>query len=322
MNAISSPLGYSGHYGIFPQQSAVETSELLERLSVMRKQECIYRVDDYLQNIPQHSTNVDAWCRSKMVLWCYSVIDYVSFNRETVLIAISYLDRFISTRSERARLVVKDRREYQLAAMTSLYMAIKLFEPKKINMECLAELSRGSYTSSDLSGMEADMLFDLKWYLNGPTAVSFLEHYVSLLPVGTFGTTANRALILENARYEIELSVTQYNLVTQAPSNIAVVALINSIQRMTSVKSIRGERSRIMKSIKFFTGIDPCDLSLGFLITRMHNLRREQTLVLSRRSSPISSVPTNYEQSKVQVPSQPQQASCGHSSPNSCVANH
>ena len=96
-----------------------------------------------------------------MVLWCYSVIDYVSFNRETVLIAISYLDRFISTRSERARLVVKDRREYQLAAMTSLYMAIKLFEPKKINMECLAELSRGSYTSSDLSGMEADMLFVL-----------------------------------------------------------------------------------------------------------------------------------------------------------------
>lgn len=322
MSAISSTVGYNPHHGLFPQRSAIEISEILERLSVMRKQECIYRVDDYLQNVSQQSTNVDAWCRSKMVLWCYSVIDYVSFNRETVLIAISYLDRFISTGSDRARVVVKDRREYQLAAMTSLYMAIKLFEPKKINMECLAELSRGSYTSSDLSGMESDMLFDLKWHLNCPTAVSFLEHYVLLLPVGIFGTAANRALIMENARYEIELSVTQYNLVTQAPSNVAVAALINSIQITNSIKSLRGEISKIMKSIQFFIGIDPYDSSLGFLISRMHNLRREQMSVLSKRSSPIISVPTKYEQTKVQVPSQPQHASGGHSSPNSCIAKH
>mmetsp|Transcript_28176 Transcript_28176/g.34814 ORF Transcript_28176/g.34814 Transcript_28176/m.34814 type:complete len:320 (-) Transcript_28176:313-1272(-) len=201
---------------------------LLDRLYVMRSQEdSTYRCFDYLQYVDvSASTTIDALCRVKMTQWCYQVVDFIKFNRETVAIAMSYLDRFLCSNSTRARKVLQSRPEYQLAAMTTLYMAIKINEPVIIDLIFLAEMSRGSYEISDFNQMEMDILTSLSWRLNGPSASSFVEHFLTLMSYqGQQAIT-----IMDMVKYDIEISIAEYKLISQKTSVIAAAAILNYIE--------------------------------------------------------------------------------------------
>lgn len=152
--------------------------ELLERVKVMFEQEqnC-YKTVDYLA--PDFQTKLasivglrsasggstddatslssssstginDVW-REKICEWSYQVIDHFDFSREVVSISIHYLDRFLATRP-------CDKKVFQLAAMTSLFLAIKLYEPGKLSMESMIELSRGYFKVEQMIDMEMQIL--------------------------------------------------------------------------------------------------------------------------------------------------------------------
>jgi hypothetical protein len=258
-------------------------SQIIERLQVMKIQEAThYRCADYLSALPLTSNTVDQWCRSKMIAWSFEVIDFLGFNRSTVLTALSYLDRFLSTGSPRAMRVIQSRKEFQLAMMTALYTAIKLFEPKIVGTALLSELSKGTYTEADFKGMEVEMLFDLNWLLNGPTAVSFLEHYLLLLPLKQFGISTD--LILQNAQYQIERSAHDYELVRYNPSTIALAAMVSSIKRITSTPDSAIYRSKLMKAVEEITATSLQSASLRHILNRMEQ-HDELPIIQSRRNS-------------------------------------
>ena len=91
-----------------------------------------------------------------MAEWCAQVIDFCKFSRETVGIGMSYLDRFIASGVRRSRTARTDRKEYQLAAMTTLMMAIKLNEPLEMETKLLSDLSRGCYTTAEIATSRAN----------------------------------------------------------------------------------------------------------------------------------------------------------------------
>lgn len=62
--------------------------------------------------------------------------DHYDIHREVVSVAMAYLDRYVAAH-------VVNRRIFQLAAMTALYLAIKLYEPGKLCLSSLLDLSRG-----------------------------------------------------------------------------------------------------------------------------------------------------------------------------------
>ena len=66
---------------------------------------------------------VDETCRSKMCAWTFNIIDATKLRRETASVAMSYLDRFGCSQSSRAMMARSSRKQYQLAAMTCLYIA-------------------------------------------------------------------------------------------------------------------------------------------------------------------------------------------------------
>lgn len=215
-----------------------------EYLSVMMEQEdSTYRCLDYLQSQDQHGDGtIDQFCRYKMTQWAYNVIDYINFRRETVEIAMSYLDRFLCTGCTRADLVLKCRKEFQLASMTCLFMAIKVNEPVIIDLNLLGDLSKGLYTHDDFKKMEVDILFALNWRVNGPTPQSFMIHILAILQhqmqSSSFNTLWLKDLpnLLEAAIYQIELSVGEYDLVTQKPSVIATASIWNSLEQFPLLK--------------------------------------------------------------------------------------
>ena len=97
------------------------------------------------------SSGINEIWREKICEWSYQVIDHFDFSREVVSVSIHFLDRYLSTRPVNKKL-------FQLAAMTTLYLAIKLYEPGTLSMESMIELSRGYFMVEQMAEMELSIL--------------------------------------------------------------------------------------------------------------------------------------------------------------------
>ena len=235
----------------FQLKVSMNQDQVQDRLSVMRAQEdSTYWCSDYFRDLQQVESNsddsgpIDHVCRSKMTQWCYSVIDFIQFRRETVGIAMSYLDRFLCTDAPRARQVRNCRKLYQLASMTALFMAIKINEPVVIDLNILTDLSKGLYTFADFTKMENDILFALNWHVNGPTPQEFMVHILTLVQQQETKADTSYSLnidfknILEQATYQIEVAIGEHDLMTQKPSNVATASIWNCIEHQGLISSL------------------------------------------------------------------------------------
>jgi hypothetical protein len=209
--------------------------ETLSTISAMYQQEAKYLVSDYLSqssstgsvsaNGPLHMVDVE--CRSKMVAWCYQVVDFCKFQRETVSIAVNYLDRFMATPASIA--AKADRKIFQLVAMTCLYTAVKIHEPEAMDPKLVSTLSRGTYSPEEVERMEATILGALGWRMNPPTALAFVRLFLDLLPANLLGA-AERETVYELSKFQTELTVSEYDFLAVRPSVVAYSALINAIE--------------------------------------------------------------------------------------------
>ena len=151
--------------------------DLVERLDVLLKQEVSeYKTVDYMlpayqqslrrdthaeeevflsstgsQSSASSSSPISEVWREKISQWNFEVVDHFNFSREVVSVAMHYLDRYLAT-----RLVSK--KTFQLAAMTSLFLAIKLYETGRISMTSMIELSRGYFKVEQMVAMETSIL--------------------------------------------------------------------------------------------------------------------------------------------------------------------
>ena len=167
------------------------------------------------------STQINEVWREKICEWCYQVVDHFDFHREVVAVAVSCLDRYLATRAV-------NRRIFQLAAMTALYLAIKLYEPGKLRMASLIELSRGYFLAEHIVTMEDSMLQSLGWHVHPPTSFAFVRDLVRLLPEDV--APAARHDVAELARFLTELSVCDYGLATKRPSSVALACIVNAVE--------------------------------------------------------------------------------------------
>jgi Cyclin, N-terminal domain len=164
--------------------SSATMVDLLERIDVMLRQEAsVYKTEDYLAPEFQHklsllmtddsgdeivplscsgtvnsssctsssSGGINELWREKICEWSYQVIDHFDFSREVVSVSIHLLDRYLSTRTV-------NKKVFQLAAMTTLFLAIKLYEPGKLSMSSMIELSRGFFLVEQMAAMEVSIL--------------------------------------------------------------------------------------------------------------------------------------------------------------------
>jgi len=163
------------------------------------------------------------------------VVDFCSFNRETVAIAMSNLDRFLLTPAGLP--VLGDTNAFQLAAMTSLYSAVKIHEPEIMGVDLVSKLSRGQYTPPQIETMEYTMLQALAWRVNTPTALSFVRKFLELLPPGTLEPDIAEAAY-DLSKFQSELAVGDYNLVPIQASTVAYASIINSLEGLAVEPSI------------------------------------------------------------------------------------
>jgi len=220
----------------------IPAQDVIITIQAMRFQELNgYGCSDYLNVLPEleHGSPieghfisgdgevlaVDTDCRSQMVKWCYQIVDFCKFNRETAAMAISAFDRYLCTFQGREAL--HDTATFQLAAMAALYSSVKIHEPEIMGVDLVAQLSRGVYTVEQIEEMECNILRSVEWRVNSPTAMSFIRQFIELIP-----KTMVSPDLLEAAhdlsKFQTELAVGDYSFVTVPASTIAYSSLVNA----------------------------------------------------------------------------------------------
>lgn len=218
------------------QQQSPFVAPSTDILECMRKQEQAYICQDYLHQedgnlrerlaLPQTAINVA--CRTSMLQWMQTVVNFIGFDPETVEIAMSYLDRFLTTSAGQE--AIQCRTIYQLAAMTALYTAVKINCAEALTPKLLAELSQGAYEADQFEEMERILLEAIQWRVTVPTSASFVRETLEILPQSLYSNEETREAVQETARVQAEYAMGDYDLLSVKRSVIAFAAVNNSLR--------------------------------------------------------------------------------------------
>jgi Cyclin, N-terminal domain/Cyclin, C-terminal domain len=223
----------------------MDHEEILMTITAMRRQEeTVYFSCDYFQlGCENHHDQAcdfcsrdangnsrapsDATCRQVMYYWMVRVVDFFPcMSRETAAFAMSYLDRFLQ--SDAGAEARRKRSVFQLASIACLYVAVKIHEHSAVSPTFLEKLSNAEFTVKDVERMEVLILQSLKWRLSTPTALAFLRHYLAIIP-SMMLNGSTREEVLQIAKYQTEVALSDYKYVTVNASTVAYCALLNAL---------------------------------------------------------------------------------------------
>ena len=275
----------------------VSIGEIAEQLEVMQQKEStLYRCSDYIKDgapssssVPRHRCHKEGWeaqdrdtitrdCRTKLGEWCFQVSDLCKFQRETVATAMSYLDRFMGTSSSRARRAMHDKKEFQLVAVTSVYVAVKLYETLAMDAALLAEICCGCYTQEDIFEMEWEILESLSWRLNGPSTRAYVNHVLALLELSACGFDETILMpLLDFSAFQADIAVLDYDLSSQGPTTLAVAAIMNSMEGIERRLFPISSRIQFFSLIAEVVGISPLSSQVNAARARLLELFSEHS---------------------------------------------
>jgi len=208
-------------------------SDILDSINVMRSQEEHNVCQNYLTSL------VDASCRSTLVDWCFTVADSFDLSRETVGIGMSILDRYLSSGNGKSAGALRDKHKFQLAAITSFYVAVKLHEPVKLGIGIIVKLCRGFYEERAILELERDILHSLEWRVcvSTTTPIEYVRHLVQLLPESKDVADA----ILENAAKHMDCATGDLAFSTYRASAVGIACLAGALNDMETLTPLEKE---------------------------------------------------------------------------------
>eukprot|EP00591_Stephanopyxis_turris_P007391 CAMPEP_0195508148 /NCGR_PEP_ID=MMETSP0794_2-20130614/1443_1 /TAXON_ID=515487 /ORGANISM="Stephanopyxis turris, Strain CCMP 815" /LENGTH=236 /DNA_ID=CAMNT_0040635039 /DNA_START=292 /DNA_END=1002 /DNA_ORIENTATION=- len=177
---------------------------------------------------------------------------------------MSYLDRFSSVTAIKTGKNLRSA-TYQLAAMTSLNLAIKLFQKGDIDAKHICCLSQGRFNQLNIAEMELIMLMSFSWYLHPPTPLDFARDFILALSFLSKNDHIHvgvslRLEILEFSTFLTELSVWEDCLVEQKPSTIGFASVLLAIDAVDVSHLPLALRHRFLKAAEENIGLTPdCD---------------------------------------------------------------
>jgi len=280
----------------------------MEELQVILLQEAtIYNNKfDYLSlpddEVLQNEKVSDGW-RRKICEWLFEVVDHFRFDREVVTVALHYLDRVVSIQTKELGQTMH-RREFQLVAVTSLYLAIKLhgevqlesfdMPRRKLKIDVFVELSRGLFTVKTLEEKEMEMLELLKWHVNPTSSARIIALLLHFFPENWSGSSnistkaGARAAIYELARYLTELAVCVSSIsFNYKPSEIGYAAVLCAIEALKSELYIPHNLQVEFKS-KILTATSLTPQSVRDVQTLLEDLCPSMFSVDDNKVSPLS----------------------------------
>lgn len=204
----------------------------LDTLKAMRKQEDVYSISkdyipDYIDDtaLDEYSTR-----RYRMVDWMFQITETFSFEEETIEISLSILDRYAALNLG----LMLDPDAYQLAALTSIYIAAKIHEECCLTPDHIKRLSGNEYTTDILEKQERLILNTIQWRVNPPTPSAFARELLNVIPYEVI----QRDQILNVFKDQIHNMLYEEYFVPIKACKLALAALSNALESVPRAKKL------------------------------------------------------------------------------------
>jgi hypothetical protein len=165
----------------------------------------------------------------------YELVDHYNFDREVVGIALHYFDRYIAKRS--GGFLVRE--TYQLAAMSALFLAIKIHgvseDGTSAKIKALSRLCYGHFEGEQVLATEQDILVALEWFVNPPSMHQVAMAFSQIHPL-RYASPSNNSYVYEAARFQCELAVFLPDLLQKyKPSELVFAAMLNAMEKVDPI---------------------------------------------------------------------------------------
>lgn len=185
----------------------------------MRYRESLFLISPkYLSNM---QTELTPEMRSVLVDWMVEVQENFELNHETLYLSVKLVDLHLQK-------VAIQRKDLQLIGATSILIAAKFDERYAPYVEDILYICDDAYTKSQLMDTERKILTTIGYDINIPISYRFLRRFAKV------AKTSMETLTL--ARFILELSLQQYDLVSESDSLRAAAALWLAL-KMQSMES-------------------------------------------------------------------------------------
>jgi hypothetical protein len=153
---------------------------------------------------------------------------FSNINKATACIAVSYLDRFMSTNSTRVADALQSRLQYQLVAVACIVIALKCHAGVRVNFDFVVDtICQGLYERDEINACEIDILQALQWKLNGPSPHNFIDALAGLLNECTIESTSS---LITWAKKYADAAVLDYEMAQNSSLTLAYSSLLTAIQ--------------------------------------------------------------------------------------------
>jgi Cyclin, N-terminal domain/Cyclin, C-terminal domain len=181
--------------------------------------------------------------REKVVKWCYDVADHLNEERTIVYVAMNILDRYCTTIAPPL-----DEKKYEIASLSSLFLAVHIAGSGLLTLQELVSMSRGGISLQDIVAEGTAITRSISWKHPIITPVDFVRAIIRLIP--SLNSSEHKQALLDSSSYVIELALCDDFFSNVKPSNLAVAAVLNGLESNVCPGGKR-VRHALMKATSF-----------------------------------------------------------------------
>lgn len=178
--------------------------------------------------------------RTTLVDWMVEFQEIQETNHETLYLAVKLADYYFSK-----TFVTRDK--LQLVAFVAYLLASKFEERWPPTFDDMIYLSENAYTREDFIQTEMKMLACLDFDINIPTSYRYLRRYAKCVGMDMASLTC--------ARFYLELSLVDYQFVTESQSKMAAAALWIALSTLGYDADKRQRSSRVRHDKKYWSDV-------------------------------------------------------------------
>ncbi|KAL0384248.1 UNVERIFIED_CONTAM: Cyclin-D3-2 [Sesamum radiatum] len=250
--------------------------------------------------------------RKEAVDWILKINAHYGFSALTAILAVNYLDRFLSSLSFQ-----KDKPwMMQLAAVTCLSLAAKVEETHvPLLLDLQVEGTKYVFEAKTIQRMEVLVLSALKWRMNPVTPLSFLDHIIRRLGLKSYVHWE----FLRNCENLLLSVISDSRFTLYLPSVMATATMLHVIHQVEPTNAIHYE-NQLLAVLKISKGeVDDCYEVISDMLANSNPLKRKIWQVESSSSRPDGIINKKFYSSDSSNESSWGVGSCVCSSPHQAI---